>query len=71
MLFATFVKDDLFIFVLLGLFFIADGYKGVVVMFDSLINNLKRWRLDLNKYIRFGFNRASTLVEKKNSILIH
>lgn len=53
----------------LGLLFIANGYKDPIVMYSILIDSLKRWELDSNKFIGLGSDGASTIIGSKNDVL--
>jgi hypothetical protein len=51
--FATFVEDGLPVSTFLGLLFISEGPKDVVLIFEKVANSSKEWRLDLAKFIYY------------------
>jgi len=60
--FATIMEEGLPVTVFLGLLEIEGGNKDAAVIFDTLLCNLRKWGLDLCKFVAFGSDDASSMV---------
>ena len=62
--FASFVEEGLPIVVFLGLIQIEDGKKDSKQIFEALLVALKKWNLNLDNFVGFGSDGASTMLDK-------
>ena len=61
-MFVTIIKDDLYVF-FLGWLEIKDKINNFIIIFYYLINYLKNWKIDLYKFVAFGSDDVSTMVD--------
>ena len=62
--FVYFVEEGLHVVVFLGLIQISDGKKNSKEIYDALLAALKEWDLNLDNFVGFGSDGASTMVGK-------
>jgi len=60
--FATIMEEGLPMTLFLGLLEIEGGKKDATIIFDTLLCNLKKWGLDLCKFVVSGSDGASSMV---------
>ena len=63
--FACFVEEGLPVAIFLGLIQISDGKKNPKEIYDALLAAMKEWDLNLDTFVGFGSDGASTMVGKK------
>ena len=66
--FACFVEEGLRVAVFLGLIQISDGKKNSKEIYDALMAAMEEWDLNLDNFVGFGSDGASTMVGKKTGV---
>ena len=66
--FVTYLEASLPITCFLDLLWIVDGKKDSKLIFDTLMNVVKTWGLDMKKCVGFGFDGAASMVGKKSGV---
>ena len=67
--FVTFLEASLPITCFLGLLWIVDGKKDSKLIFDTLMDAVKTWGLDMKKCVGFGSDGAASMVGKKSGVV--
>ena len=67
--FVTFLEASLPITCFLGLLWIVDGKKDSKLIFDTLMDVVKTWDLDMKKSVGFGSDGAASMVGKKSRVV--
>ena len=70
-LFVCFVEERLPLAVFLGLIQISDEKKNSKEIYDALLTAMKEWDLNLDNFVGFGSNGASTIVGKRLEFLLY
>ena len=66
--FACFVEEGLHVVIFLGLTQISDGKKNSKKIYDVVLAAMKEWDLNLDNFVDFGSDGASTMVGKNTRV---
>jgi hypothetical protein len=60
--FATIIEEGLPVTLFLGLLQIEEDKKDSIMIYETLISSIRKWGLDLKKFVGFGSDGVSTMV---------